>query len=55
MPASRSPRIDRQQLAVLPRLVHARRVGQGGFRAHVHDVRPLLAHHPAPAHGALRA
>ena len=44
---------DRQQLAVLARLIHARRLGQGGFRADVNDVRPLLAHDPAAAHGAL--
>ena len=43
---------DRQELAVLPGVIHAGGLGQSGFGAHINDVRPLRAHDRAAADGA---
>ena len=51
-PGLAQPLDDRQQLALLRRLIHTRRVPQRGFRPHVNDRRPLRRQDLAAANRA---
>ena len=52
--AARSSLMTGISLLILRRVVHARGVGEGGFRAHVHEVRALGGQNPAALDRRLR-